>query len=284
MIRIIKLVVSIFYSFILKLKFVFKKMMDKELADICVVLYYHSVKPEQRKKFARQMDDLIKRAKAVRAGVKGPLREGVKHVAVTFDDGLQSVVDNALPELVLRNIPFTIFIPTGCLGCRPQWTVEDGFQDDIEQVMTVDQLKKLPLNLASIGSHTMTHPRLPLLSKEEALTELCGSRKTLESVLGRDIKLFSFPYGEYNQTLVQLARQTGYKRIFTIMPVFALCKPEEFVTGRVRVAATDWRLEFNLKMMGAYCWLPLAFSLKRKIKEYRGRIAQGFRSCLNSVS
>jgi peptidoglycan/xylan/chitin deacetylase (PgdA/CDA1 family) len=277
MLRIFKLVISIFYSFIIRLRSLLEKLTGRQLPDICVVLYYHAIKPEQRRQFARQMDDLVKRAKTVRAGVEGPLREGAGHVAVTFDDGLAGLIDNALPELVLRNIPATIFIPTGYLGRRPQWEVDIGSAEDSEPVMTADQLRQLPPDLVSIGSHTRTHPRLTLLSQGEALAEFCESRRELEEILERDIKLFSFPYGEYNQNLVEAARGAGYERLFTIMPVVAFSEPKEFVTGRVRAAPSDWRLEFRLKIMGAYCWLPLAFSLKRKIKEYRGRITKGLR-------
>jgi len=277
MIRIIKLVISIFYSAALQVKFAFKKQINRESPDICVVLYYHSVKPEQRRKFARQMDDIIKRAKPVRADAKGPFNEGARHVAVTFDDGFQSVVDNALPELVLRKIPFMIFIPTGDLGRRPQWAVNNGSPESHEQVMTADQLRRLPPDLVSIGSHTVTHRKLPLLTREEALTELCESRRELGSILGREIKLFSFPHGEYNHTHVQLARQAGYERIFTILPSLAYFEPDEFVTGRVRVTPADWRLEFRLKMMGAYCWLPFVSSLKHKIRRYHARVSKGLR-------
>ena len=277
MLRIFKLVISIFYSFIIRLRSLLEKLTGRQLPDICVVLYYHAIKPEQRRQFARQMDDLVKRAKTVRAGVEGPLSEGARHVAVTFDDGLAGLIDNALPELVLRNIPATIFIPTGYLGRRPQWEIDNGSAEVNEPVMSADQLRQLPPDLVSIGSHTRTHPRLTLLSQGEALAELCESRRELEEILERDIKLFSFPYGEYNQNLVEAARGAGYERLFTIMPVVAFSEPKEFVTGRVRAAPSDWRLEFRLKIMGAYCWLPLAFSLKRKIKEYRGRITKGLR-------
>ncbi len=35
--------------------------------------------------------------------------------------------------------------------------------------------------------------------------------------------------------------------------------------GRVRVDPTDWPLEFHLKLMGAYRWLPMAIALKRRL-------------------
>ena len=68
MLRIFKLVISIFYSFIIRLRSLLEKLTGRQLPDICVVLYYHAIKPEQRRQFARQMDDLVKRAKTVRAG------------------------------------------------------------------------------------------------------------------------------------------------------------------------------------------------------------------------
>jgi len=35
--------------------------------------------------------------------------------------------------------------------------------------------------------------------------------------------------------------------------------------GRVRVDPTDSPIEFRLKLLGAYRWLPLAFSWKRRL-------------------
>jgi len=276
MIRIVKLVISILYCGILQLKAVFSKLTGGEPPGLCMVLYYHSVKPEERSRFARQMDDLVKWTRPVRADLKDPLKKGTRHAAVTFDDGFQSVVDNALPELVKREIPFTVFIPTGHLGRRPRWGAGEGFQDEGERIMTADQLKELPCDLVSIGSHTVTHPRLALLSEKEAFAELYNSRKELESILGREIELFSFPHGEYNQALVQLAGKAGYKRVFSITPLPGLSERREFVTGRVWVSPREWRLEFLLKLLGAYCWLPAAFSLKRNIKSIRHKYLRGF--------
>jgi hypothetical protein len=44
--------------------------------------------------------------------------------------------------------------------------------------------------------------------------------------------------------------------------------PGEFVLGRISVEPTDWALEFRLKLLGAYRWLPQAIALKRKLKAY----------------
>jgi hypothetical protein len=40
---------------------------------------------------------------------------------------------------------------------------------------------------------------------------------------------------------------------------------EEFVTGRVSVAPTDWSLEFLLKLAGAYRWEVAVSAMRRKV-------------------
>jgi peptidoglycan/xylan/chitin deacetylase (PgdA/CDA1 family) len=50
--------------------------------------------------------------------------------------------------------------------------------------------------LATIGAHTLTHPRLALLSKDEALAEMAGGRDKLERELGRRCRHFAYPYGD----------------------------------------------------------------------------------------
>src|SRR5271157_2470642 len=131
--------------------------------------------------------------------------------------------------------------------------------------MSTDQLRKLPSDLVTVGSHTMTHPILLSLNEEDVRRELSGSRAQLEKILNKEIKLFSFPHGAFNAKLIEWCREAGYERVFTILPTLAFSDPQEFVSGRVSVEPTDWPLEFRLKLLGAYRWLPLAFALKRKI-------------------
>ena len=95
--------------------------------------------------------------------------------------------------------------------------------------------------------------------------ELTGSRIKLKEILNRDVNLLSFPYGAFNDSVVDGCREAGYERVFTALPVFAFSEPREFVTGRVGTAPTDWPIEFRLKLAGAFRWLPYAYSLKRRI-------------------
>jgi len=225
----------------------------------CVVVYYHSVDAAHRIRFAKQMDQLLSYAKPIVTTETAKLKPGTRHAAVTFDDGFKNFYECALPELVKRGIPATVFVISDAIG---KTFGPAGYPED---VMSLEQIRALPENLVTIGSHTMTHPFLPSINPDEAKREIALSRAKLEQQLHRNIELFSFPYGGFNQKLVEICREAGYRRVFSTLPYFAFQERNEFVTGRVRVDPTDWPLEFRLKLAGAYRWLPWAFELKRKI-------------------
>jgi peptidoglycan/xylan/chitin deacetylase (PgdA/CDA1 family) len=233
----------------------------------CVVLAYHSVTSEQRTQFARQMDVLARNTTPVSAAIESLPEHGGRYAAVTFDDGLENIIINALPELAQRKIPSTLFIVTEALGTNPKWEYFGGDDPSQQRVMTEQQLRQLPSELVTIGSHTMTHPVLPtVLNHDQLQRELAGSRAKLENILGRGVKLFSFPYGAFSDGVVEGCREACYDRVFTALPGFAFTQPKEFVSGRVGVNPTDWPIEFRLKLAGAYRWLPYAFALKRKLR------------------
>jgi peptidoglycan/xylan/chitin deacetylase (PgdA/CDA1 family) len=229
-----------------------------------VILFYHSVPPESRAQFGRQMDEIVRHAVPFKADTPAPLPPGACHVAVTFDDGFQNVVDNALPELERRGIPCTIFIVTDALGGLPRW--HSYSEAAMEQpIMSADQLLKLRPGLVQIGSHSRTHPVIPFLSDVEMRHELRSSRATLEELLQREVTLFSFPYGEFSEDAVRCCREAGYRRVFTVLPYSAFSRADEYAVGRVEAHPDDSLLEFRLKIAGAYRWLPFAFALKRRL-------------------
>jgi peptidoglycan/xylan/chitin deacetylase (PgdA/CDA1 family) len=257
--RLVKLLISLGVFCFSYMCDTLRRLMGKPVPARCVILYYHAIPSGQRELFARQMDTLVRWAKPIPADSRLVLRPAERYAAVTFDDAYESVLVVALPELRKRKIPATVFVITGALGRSMGW---EGYP---EKVMTLDQLNQLPIDLITIGSHTVTHPNLSLVSEDEARTELCESRKKLEELLHRKIALFSFPYGAFETKMVEWCREAGYERIFTTLPHLAFSNPQEFVTGRVPVEPDDRLLEFNLKLFGAYRWLPWAFSLKRKL-------------------
>jgi peptidoglycan/xylan/chitin deacetylase (PgdA/CDA1 family) len=263
--RIINLAVSLFVAAWDTVREITRRLVGVSAPSRCVVLVYHSVTPKQKTRFAAQMDTLLRHAKPVSADIENLPLTGENFAAVSFDDGLESVVDNALPELERRHIPVTLFIVPGILGGYGNWENLGGADASKEKAMSEPQLRQLGLSGVTIGSHSMNHRFLPSLDQDQLEQELVQSRQKLEAVTGREIRLFSFPYGAFNDLVVDACRKAGYERVFTALPVRAFVQPREFVTGRVGANATDWPIEFRLKLAGAYRWLPQAYSLKRSL-------------------
>lgn len=241
-------------------------LIGRRIAPTYVVLRYHSIPHKNRSTFAMQMDELARRAKPLRADAPVPDQAGAHYVSVTFDDAYQNVLDNALPELAKRGIPATLFIVSDGLGGTPNWE-DHSFNTDPaihDPLLTEDQLRKLPPDLVQIGSHTRTHPILIRISEQEARAELAESRSRLQQIIGRDVKLFSFPYGAYNDELISWCRDAGYDKVFTTLPRSASSNAD-FIVGRVAVYPYDVPLEFSLKLSGAYRWWYGAVNLKRRI-------------------
>jgi len=237
-----------------------------------IILCYHAVATRKRARFARQMSLLRRYAEPARVDVDPPLHPGKRYAAVTFDDIYESVVENALPELQTRNIPCALFAAGDFLGQSPPWSDMDGYEDT-DKIVSAKQLAELPSDFVVIGSHTMTHRSLSSLPEEEARRELLESRNFLRQMIGRDVRLLAFPHGMFNHSVIDWSKDAGYERVFSILPTVTHSRSSEYLTGRVVVDPDDWNIEFRLKLLGAYRWLPLAFEAKRKWQAF-------FRRCL----
>lgn len=236
-----------------------------EAPGSCVALYYHGLPASERAGFARQMDDLLRWSRPVSVETRGPLPSGTHCAMVTFDDGFQSVVDNALPEMRKRSIPFAMFVPSGNLGGPPRWEMEEDACDRGEVVLSATTLCSLPPDLVTVGSHSMSHPRLTSLDHAALERELAGSRAALESLLGRPVNLFAFPYGAYSGPVLEACRLAGYERVFSTVPTPSSLRDNEFLIGRISISPSDGRLEFWLKLRGAYAWKTRASRWKRAL-------------------
>lgn len=257
--RVIKLGISVLY-------FAWKRTGRLLLGNqdgTCVVLYYHSVPAKYRERFAQQMQLLAGQRKAIDIHRIDDLPANIDSVVITFDDALQNFTENAVPVLVALKIPATVFVVTDALGNKPGWG--EGYYSPDERIMSEEELGTLP-DLITVGSHTLTHPNLTTVSPESAATELKLSREKLETLLRRPIPLFSFPHGEYNDSLLRKCKDAGYQRVFTTEPELVSDAADSYAVGRVPVDPWDWWVEFRLKIAGGYCWQPVARNAVRSIR------------------
>ena len=84
---------------------------------------------------------------------------------------------------------------------RPTW---DG-------MMTWDQLRTLQSEGHEIGSHSASHPILPLVPDAALSPEIEGSRATLERHLNQVVHSFCYPNGDHDQRVIEAVRAGGYQ-------------------------------------------------------------------------
>jgi peptidoglycan/xylan/chitin deacetylase (PgdA/CDA1 family) len=88
--------------------------------------------------------------------------------------------------------------------------------------LTVEELRLLAASsLVTVGAHTVTHTRLASLDAAAQQEEITSSKRQLERWLGRDVTVFSYPFGrrcDYRRETVALCRQAGFTRAAANFP------------------------------------------------------------------
>jgi peptidoglycan/xylan/chitin deacetylase (PgdA/CDA1 family) len=202
--------------------------------------------------FRRQMETLSRSTSVIAADYQGTLPSN--SVAITFDDAFVSVVENALPELIARSFPCTIFAPVDLLGQSPSWELHDPHDTFQETIMTRAQLTSLP-EFVTLGSHGMSHVRLSRIDPASARIEIGESRRLLQEIHGGTVRSISLPFGDFNLSTIEACRLAGYDHVYTSIPKNIDPSKPGLVRGRVRVDPWDGPIEFFLKFNGAYEWL-----------------------------
>jgi peptidoglycan/xylan/chitin deacetylase (PgdA/CDA1 family) len=132
-----------------------------------------------------------------------------KDLAITFDDGLKSVLTEAAPILKEYGLPWSFF-PVS------EWS--DGrhaFDDDV--VLSWRDIEALMAQGAEMGSHSATHPDFGRIELARAIDELGGSRDLFEKRLGVAPKEFAIPLGQsgnWKPAAMKAANDAGYTTIY----------------------------------------------------------------------
>ncbi|WWC71124.1 uncharacterized protein I206_105077 [Kwoniella pini CBS 10737] len=78
----------------------------------------------------------------------------------------------------------------------------------------VDEIRALSAQGHTLGSHTWSHPDLTKLSEDEINQELEKVEQAFIRILGLKPLYFRPPYGSYNDLVLNVLAQRGYKKVF----------------------------------------------------------------------
>ncbi|HLF35630.1 MAG TPA: polysaccharide deacetylase family protein [Cyclobacteriaceae bacterium] len=123
-----------------------------------------------------------------------------KTVVLTIDDAYSTFNENALPLLNQFGFKATLFVNTETVG-SPDY-------------MNWEELTALVKNGFEIGNHSHSHAYF--LNREVGMIDFFKedvslSRKLLEEKIGIDPSIFAYPYGEYNEKLLEETAVLGFQ-------------------------------------------------------------------------
>ncbi len=129
---------------------------------------------------------------------KGIVNASTKQIALTFDAGWEyETVIPLLNMLDQYGVKATFFL-------RGYWVKDHQ-----------NLAKEIQKRGHSIQNHSLTHPHMKEMTEAEIRKEFAESTKIFKDVLGITPVLFRPPFGEYDNTVLKIAGEQGYK--YTVM-------------------------------------------------------------------
>jgi len=212
------------------------------------ILMYHSISYEKgnslrvsKENFRKQMkylkennyttltiDDLYSYMKTGKIVPKKP-------IVITLDDGYKDNYTNAYPILKELGLKATVFVITGAID------LEKNF-------LTSNEIKLMDANNIRIESHTVAHEHLTKISYSDNIKTMASSKAKLETILNRKINYIAYPYGEYNETVIKAAKESGYKLAFSTDFGWIDKNNNIYSLGRIFVNANFSFDEFKAKL------------------------------------
>ena len=128
-----------------------------------------------------------------------------RSIVITFDDGYQSVYDEALPVLRDYGMCATVFLTVGKTGVVEFASRLPSLSG--RSMLSWHEIREMAKIGISFGAHTLTHPDLTRLPINRVEAEICHSKAFIEDALGSPVTCFAYPYGRCDQRSREIVRQ-----------------------------------------------------------------------------
>lgn len=238
--------------------------------QVAILAYHNVVEPEDAgrgdaslhiplPRFIRQIErlagthDIVSLAElgGARDSRRSTTRRGRPRAVVTFDDAYRGAVRLAVPELVQRGIPATVFVSAGLIGSVGTWwdqmaeagrlthsnrdvalTELAGRAESVRGRFLADRtLPALPDSYGiasrgeleehirggvSLGSHAWEHEYLPALASGELDESLTKTLRWLSEFDGPTTTWLALPYGGGSRPLARRALDLGHAGVLRI--------------------------------------------------------------------
>jgi len=130
-----------------------------------------------------------------------------RQIALTFDDGMRSLHEHALPVLRDEDVTATVFLISDYVGRNNRWPSLPEYVPTME-MMSWDQVEDLHAAGWRVEAHTATHPDLRRLADDAIREELERGNQAIQEHLGRRPEIFAYPYGYWDERVRAVAANT----------------------------------------------------------------------------
>lgn len=168
-----------------------------------------------------------------------------KSFVVTFDDGFEDNFTNAFPILQKYNFKATIYIiPHQKIN---HW--EKNNTSVLSNLLNEKQILEMQKSgLIEFGSHTLSHQNLSKVDNIQLEKELIESKKEIEKITKKECEAFAYPYGKFDDEIVQSVKNAGYKNATVVKRGLFEQDNDIFRIKRVGILGTESFFDFLLKI------------------------------------
>ena len=168
-----------------------------------------------------------------------------KSFVVTFDDGFEDNFTNAFMILQKYNFKATIYIvPNQNIN---HW--EEKNTSVLSNLLNEKQILEMQNSgLIEFGSHTLSHINLSKIDNIQLEKELFESKKEIENITKKECEAFAYPYGKFNDKIVQAVKNAGYKNATVVKRGLFEQDNDIFRIKRVGILGTEGFFDFLLKI------------------------------------
>lgn len=136
--------------------------------------------------------------------------EDARRVILTLDDGYLNNYERAFPILRKHGARAVIYPILNDLGGRGV-TWPAATEQTPADMMTAAQVREMADAGIEFGSHLLEHRRLTEMSAAEQAEQLATSKARLEAIIERPVSSIAYPYGAYDDGVIERTRAAGYR-------------------------------------------------------------------------